>query len=220
LAVNDRKPVAVFDLDVTLTRRDTYLPFLFGYVKRYPRRWISVAMLLVRTLSVWRWQDRRWLKEQFLLAFLGGEPRERVRRWSEEFAVDLFASGMRTQGLDRLKLHQQAGHRVVLASASFDSYVTPLAKLLAIDEVIATRILWNDADRVAGVDGDNCREQAKLARVVAHLGGHVNGQGVTAYSDSYADLPLLTWAERGIAICPSRRLAERVEPLGLAMEKW
>lgn len=213
-------PIAVFDLDVTLTRYDTYLPFLIGYLRRHPRRWLFLGQLPIRLLAVWRWGDRDWIKESFLKSFVGGEPRARVAAWAAEFARRIHRRAMRPSGLQRLRWHQARGDRVILASASFDIYVEEIARLLDIDEVLATHVRWDGRERVAGIDGRNCRDDQKLARVRALLGEARDGAGVIAYSDSHADVPLLSWAETGVAVCPSRRLTHQIAGLGLEVQRW
>lgn len=218
--MGEARRTAVFDLDETLTRRDTYLPFLFGYLRRHPRRWTHVARLPFTLMAVWRWRDRAWLKEQFLLAFIGGEPRARVEAWAADFAEQLALWGMRERGVTQLREHQRAGDRVLLASASFDVYVNHLGAKLGMTDIIASRVRWDGRDRVYGLDGANCKSQEKLAQIKSRLGDEATGTGVVAYSDSHADLPLLTWAEQGIAVCPSRKLARAVAKRGLSVARW
>lgn len=212
--------VAVFDLDVTLTRYDTYLPFLVGYARRNPGRWVTAASLPLRLAAFWRWGQRTWVKDCFLRAFLGGVKREDLICWGEHFAEGIYRNAMRERGLERLRAHQDDGYRVILASASFDVYVEPLARLLGIDEVLASRVDWDEQQRVAGLAGENCRDDEKLRRVRGLLPDHQNGRHVTAYSDSHADLPLLKWAEVGVAVCPSKRLTHQVAGLELEVADW
>ncbi len=217
--MNTTRRIAVFDLDVTLTRYDTYLPFLFGYVKRNPTRGWRVALLPLRLLALWKLGHRRWVKESFLKAFLGGASKASLEDWAQHFADEIIEKAMRKPGLQRLRAHQDAGDRVVLASASFDIYVEKIAEHLNIEEVIASNLRWDDAQRLAGIDGENCRHEEKLKRVKALL-QQDDGHHVTAYSDSHADLPLLAWAESGVAVCPSKRLTHQVAGLGLEVEDW
>lgn len=219
-AQDGQRPVAVFDLDVTLTRYDTYLPFMAGYLHRHPRRALGLPQLPLRLLAFWNWGDRDWVKASFLKSAVGGEPRKRVEAWAEDFAAQIHRRALRPSGLQRLRWHQERGDRVIIASASFDVYVNEVARLLNVDEVLATRMQWNGSDRVAGIAGRNCRDIEKLARVRALLGRGCDGSGVTAYSDSHADLPLLSWAETGVAVCPSRRLTHQVGGLGLEVQHW
>ena len=213
------RQIAVFDLDVTLTRYDTYLPFLFGYLRRNPKRILPLSLLPFKLLAVWRWRNRRWVKQSFLTAFLGGEPKARLQQWAQLFADSIFAKAMRDPGLKRLRAHQDAGDRVVLASASFDIYVELIAKHLQIDEVIASNLRWDEQQNLAGIEGENCRHEEKLKRVKALL-QQDSGDHVTAYSDSHADLPLLAWAQVGVAVCPSKRLTHQVAGLELEVVDW
>lgn len=213
--------IVVFDLDVTLTRYDTFLPFVVGYIRHHrKRRGLAFWRLPLGLLRFWRWGDRTWVKTQVLRIFLGGEPRERIQAWTERFVANLLEEAMRAPGIAELRRHQEEGARVILASASFDIYVACLAARLDISEVLATRVAWNARGRLVGMDGENCRDDEKLRRVKALPGMPADGSGVTAYSDSHADLPLLGWAENGVAVCPSKRLFHQVGGLGLDVVRW
>lgn len=212
--------VVVFDLDETLTHYDTFLPFLRGYLRRHPRRALGLLGLPLRLLAFWRWGRRTWVKCNVLLAFVGGEPRARLQTWAKEFVDHLLQTAMRPASLQRLRAHQAAGDRVILATASFDIYVQPLAQRLGIDEVLASCVAWDARDRLAGIQGENCRDREKLARLKDLLGADFPAARVIAYSDSHADLPLLAWAGQGVAVSPTPRLAQRAEALGLRIEQW
>ncbi len=213
--------MVVFDLDVTLTRYDTFLPFVVGYLRHQRKlRGLAFWRLPLALLEFWHWHDRTWLKAQMLRLFLGGEPRHRIEVWADRFVDELLAKAMRAQAIAELRRHQNAGTRVILASASFDIYVARLAQKLDIPEVLATRVAWNARDKLVGLDGENCRDTEKLRRIQALPGAPADGAGVIAYSDSHADLPLLTWAENGVAVCPSKRLFHQVGGLGLEIVRW
>lgn len=213
--------IVVFDLDVTLTRYDTFVPFVAGYLRHHRRRRsLALWRLPLNLLKFWRWGDRTWVKTQMLRAFMGGEPRARIEAWVTRFVDDLLVEAMREEGLERLRAYQREGVRVILASASFDVYVRQVAEKLGIDEVLATRVAWNSRDRLVGMDGENCRDDEKLRRVKALDDMPDDGIGVAAYSDSHADLPLLAWAAQGVAVCPSKRLFHQVGGLGLDVVRW
>lgn len=213
--------IVVFDLDVTLTQYDTFLPFIVGYLRHHrKRRSLRLWKLPLGLLKFWRWGDRTWLKTEMLRAFVGGEPRARVAAWTERFVDNLLAEAMRAQGLVQLRDYQSHGVRVILASASFDIYVDRIAEKLGVDEVLATRAAWNSRGRLVGMDGENCRYEEKLRRVKALPDMPEDGVGVVAYSDSHADLPLLSWAEHGVAVWPSKRLVHQVGGLGLDVVRW
>lgn len=212
--------IAVFDLDETLTRYDTFLPFVTGYIRHGRRRALSLWWLPFSLLRFWRWHDRSWVKAEVLRAFLGNVSRADLTSWVDRFVDDLLATGMRDEALTRLRAHQRHGVRVILASASFDLYVERVGQKLGIDEVLATRAAWNDRGEVTGMTGINCRHEEKLRRLKKMEGIPSDGQGVVAYSDSHADLPLLGWAEKGVAVCPTKRLRQQAGTLGLEVVNW
>lgn len=223
---------AVFDLDKTLTCRDTFLPFLYGYLRRHPlRAWrlpflplalVWVVFVLSRAIrhgSQATQQTRRTrIKQAVLRAFLGGAPRAEIEAWGESYAERVAAEGLRPGCLAALREHRAAGDRLLLATASLDVYVIPLARRLRIGETVCSRVAWDAAGRLSGIEGGNCRDREKLRRVRALLGE--DGAGVVAYSDSHADLPLLSWAGRGVAVSPTRTLAGAAADHGLAVRYW
>ena len=203
-----RKPLVVFDLDSTLTQKDTYLAFLLRYLLTHPAR-------LVRTIGlpfdVARFKlgqrDNCWLKRRFLNAILGGADRAEVDGFSRRFVEILWRRGMRRSALNRLAEHQQAGDRVILVTASFDFYVGYLAQRLGIDEVLAPGAEWEDERLTGKLAGLNCYGVEKLRRLDALLGESRSEYEVTAYSDHHSDAALLDWADKAVAVAPTAELA-------------
>ncbi|MGH7232969.1 MAG: HAD family hydrolase [Nitrospiraceae bacterium] len=192
--------LAVFDLDGTLTRRDSYLPYLIGFLVRHPRR-------LVRTLHL-PWQVCRFviggisntdLKRQFLHACLGGVRRAEVRRWTEAFVDGLIARGFRRDALAALEQHRQNGDVLVLLTASFDLYADELARRLKFDQVICTQAEWR-GDRLSGNLASPNRYGAEKLRCLTELKKAYPAATIIAYADHHSDLPLLRFADKGILI--------------------
>jgi phosphatidylglycerophosphatase C len=78
--------IALFDLDGTIARRDTYLAYLLGFLARHPERWPRAAPLPIAVLChLAGWRSNTWLKTTFLRAVLGGIPRGRLESWTESF---------------------------------------------------------------------------------------------------------------------------------------
>ena len=77
----DRR-VAVFDLDGTVTRRDTFLPYLRGWLRRHPerRRRLAILASVIRYLATGR--DRGRLKSDLLRACMGGVTLAEADAWS------------------------------------------------------------------------------------------------------------------------------------------
>src|SRR5580693_1047379 len=86
--------LAVFDLDGTVTRRDTLGPYLWGWLWRHPWRLLRVIAALYAPLLYLIHPDRGTLKGAAIRAVLGGLARERIEQWSEQFVRRLIPHGL------------------------------------------------------------------------------------------------------------------------------
>ena len=214
--------VAVFDLDGTITRHDTYLRYLLGFLQRKPSRLLSTLSLPVDLLRFTLGAvDNAYVKARFLQAILAGHARPELDAWTETFLNTLCQRGLRPGALARIAQHRAQGDRLILATASFDFYVQPLAQRLEFDEVICTQSLWNTDDRLlGGLNGPNCYGAVKLKRLFELLGTDLRDVSLLAYSDHHADLPLLTAATRAVAVNPTRKLHAAAVLYGFSIENW
>lgn len=189
--------VAAFDFDETLTRRDTVVPFLrvlagdrglaLGLLARSHR----VAPAAAR-------RNRDLLRAMATDQVFRGRPIAEVEAHAKSFGDQVFAVGLRPDTTARLAWHREAGHRVVIVSASYEQYVRVVGEHLGVEAVLATR-LEVEADRCTGrLLGPNCRGHEKLVR----LRGWLDEQGLGlddvtlwAYGDSSGDRELLGAAD-------------------------
>lgn len=203
------RPLAVFDLDGTLVRRDTFLPFLISYGRRH-RRWrsllsmpIPVAAYAIRIMRDFS------AKQRLLVSFLGGQPQDRIAEHAEWFAEHWVERHPQTAGIAELRRHQERGHRVILLSASPSVYVPVVARRLEIDEVVCTPVEFRDGTCLGRLCGPNCKGEAKLRMLQEYLQREAAPPESHAYGDSKHDLPVLHWAERGLLV--RRNAVELVE---------
>jgi len=118
------KKISIFDLDGTLTKSDTYLPYLIGFLIRNPRRWLKATVLPFAVVMFYlKMRNNQWLKTIFLTVVLGGETKESLMAWNKIFLDKLFAEGLREDIVAILRERQNAGDIVMLCSASLDVYV-------------------------------------------------------------------------------------------------
>lgn len=214
--------IAVFDLDGTITRRDTFAAYLVGYLSRHPALWRrlpSLALGLARLVG--ERADRGSMKAAALSAVFGGIDRARLGAWNDRFVPWCLSRLLRAGATARIATHRRAGHRLLLATASLDLYVDRLARELGFDQVLCTRAAWTTEGRITGtLAGGNLKGEAKLAAVQRAVAARLGTPFVIAYSDHHADLPLLRWADRGVAVCPTATLAAAAAAEGLAVEDW
>ena len=215
------RPVALFDLDGTLTYRDTLLPFLAGYLARHPARvlrlWRVVPAFLGYALGG---RDRGLLKSRAIRAVMGGDTRTLIQAWAERFVADLRPKGaFRAAALAALETHRSAGDRLVLLSASPDLYVPLVGRELRFERTVCTEIRWDGERLDGGLRTPNRRGEEKV-RCLEQLREDYGHAPVTAYGNSLSDLPHLERADRALLVngsWPAQRSAARA---GIPAADW
>jgi len=220
--VRPHRTVAVFDLDGTLTRYDTYLRYLIGFCRRHPSR-ILRSWRLPLDVAVFKAQlrDNTWLKRQFLRSILGGMTEADLRSWTQCFVDRLMTKGLRPRATELLRNHQRLGDRTVLLSASPDIFVKEIAMRLNFSECLCTIAERDARGRLTGnLDGGNCYGLEKLKRMQALLGADRSDMRVIAYADHSSDLPLLRWADEAVLVNPSLALTRVAAKISLKVARW
>ena len=200
------RPVAAFDLDGTLTHRDTLLPFLHRAVGRgRTYRALLASSLPLARAAAFGGSHRDAAKVAVLRGVLAGVPLDALAEAAESYADHVVASGLRREVRERVDWHRSEGHELVLVSASPELYVTPIGRRLGFDTVLATRLEVDAAGRLTGLlQGANCRGPEKVMRL-----REWRGEGLTlayAYGDSSGDREMLDLAVTAVRISRRARL--------------
>ncbi|MCB1623823.1 MAG: HAD-IB family hydrolase [Pseudomonadales bacterium] len=211
--------IALFDLDGTITYRDTLVPFILGWLRE---RRLGGIRLLRATPAVLHYafdHDRGRLKGDLLHATLGGTSRSDLEGWAERFARATVASQVMPGAREAIDRHRLAGDRLVLMSASVDCYVPRVAALLGFANVICTPVLW-DGDKLDGrLAGPNCRGDEKARQLRSLQERHPRAE-IVAYGNSMSDVPHLCLAARGVFVNAPPRARSRLIRRGLICENW
>lgn len=199
------RTVAAFDFDGTITRRDTFVPFLIhaagpGRIARLCARELPLVVRVAAGRG-----DRDALKQRAVGA-LAGRTHSDLSETGIRFAERITRERMRSEMLARIEWHRSEGHELAIVSASLDLYLTPIAERLGIATVLCTTLEY-DAHGVAtgNLVHGNCWGPEKLRRLQARFG--TDGYTLHAYGDSAGDRDLLgaadhpTWiSDRAIRI--------------------
>lgn len=129
--------------------------------------------------------------------------RDAAKRAASELAdiVQPFAAGL-------IATHHAAGRPTVLATTTPRDWVEPLAELLGLDDVVATRYGVEADGMYSGrLDGPFVWSAGKLSAVAAWAEEHDVALAESyAYSDSVYDVPLLSAVGHPTAVNPDARL--------------
>jgi phosphatidylglycerophosphatase C len=205
VTLGSRRTVAAFDLDGTLSKRDTLLPFLRGLrgdlalVKAVVAIGGPLTAALVRNAN----SRRGELKDQLLTQLLDGMIAGDIHVAGQRYAHHVVASNrLRPSIYGEWERHRVAGHDLLIISASLEIYVNPLAHLLGGEAGLGTRLdVRPDGTLTGHIDGANCRGEEKVRRLEAWLaatapeGSDPDDVEIFAYGDSSGDGALLRRAD-------------------------
>ena len=210
----EAKGYALFDLDHTLLPFDTQALFCNFVIRREPWRVVYLLWFLpCLPLAVLRMVSVRWMKRLFC-SYLWKMPQERLRRHARDFAETVVPAAVYPEVLVELRRHQTAGRMTILNSASPGVYVSEIARVLGFDHWVATRLVWYEQmPFLPEIDGPNNKHGAKIA-AMSHLlppGFDAEAGDVLpdswGYSDSSADVPMLSLCQHAMMIHPGKRFA-------------
>ncbi len=225
--MREKQHIAIFDLDETLTKKGTWGRFVTGTFRHKPLKWVPfvITSLFRQILYMAGLAPREHVKESMMRRTLSGRPRAELEKLADDFAQAEVQDGLRRRARAVLETHRGRGDRLLIASAAVDLIVEPIAKRLGIAESVCTKMAWDGQDRCARkLGGMNCYGKNKLRMVEDYLARDpdYNRENVhiTIYSDSASDLDILRWADVGIAVNPSPRLAKLVDRYGFEVQDW
>jgi HAD superfamily hydrolase (TIGR01490 family) len=211
--------IAFFDLDGTITHRDTLFPLVLRLLARRPLHLLRLFGLLPAIVRFVFDRDRGALKQSLLRVTLRGLPRAELARESEQFVRDTIARRCFADALAMIRRHRDAGHFLVLMSASVDFYVPEFGRQLGFDQVISTGVRWN-SDRLDGTLTSANRRGEEKARCVRELLAQREDPETFAYGNSGSDLPHLAIVRHGLLVNGSSAARREAAALGVETADW
>lgn len=199
---------ALFDMDGTLFAGDSQLRFAHWILKKHGWRrlylvWL-IPMGLLRGLHI---INTERMKRAFL-AYAWGMKREQIEQECRDFVREEILQILYPVVLERLRSHQAAGDTTVLCSASPDWWTQLVGQALGFTHTIGTpttlgsRVVLMPAIPTPG----NNKGANKLIRL-ADIG--VNHADI-GYTDSAADIPMLSICNRAVLVNPTHKFAKQI----------
>jgi HAD superfamily hydrolase (TIGR01490 family) len=210
----------LFDLDGTITRHDTLLPYVLGFLLRHPARLLRLPLALPALMRYLLGRaDRGELKSALVQAALGGSRRPAVDAWTSQFASHLLRRGVHADALEAIARHRREGDVLALLSASVDLYVPAVGRSLGFTEILCTEVRWN-GDRLAGTLVSGNRRGAAKVFSLAELRARHPGIPVTAYGNSLSDLEHLKVTDHPVLVNGSSRARHAAARAGIPCRSW
>ncbi|AIG63549.1 phosphoserine phosphatase [Corynebacterium atypicum] len=203
---------AFFDLDKTIIA--TSSTFAFGREFLH-KGMITPVEALQMTLAKTTFMISGMSGEQMdttrdqLTNLISGWQESDVRKITEETLHTVLVPTIYAEARELIRFHQQAGHDVIIVSASAEDLVRPIAQELGVYDVVATQLEVKDGRYTGEILRYN--KGASKAASIAKLAQsrHYDLSASYAYTDSDTDSSMLSAVGNPVAVNPDRMLKKR-----------
>jgi phosphatidylglycerophosphatase C len=202
--------VALFDFDHTLTTSDSFAGFCRWLLRR---QWWRLTILgatspFLAPLILLRFSRRMPVRFAVWVATLGV---------TDEQLQQLIHSYLRTQlsrgvsfvlkdGLDRVAMHRESGHEVIIATGALESLVRAICASVGLEDIV---VVGSSLRRAFGglVAAEHCVGAQKIS-MLTKRGYPPDWEFV--YTDHHGDVPILVCARHRFLVNPRRDTINRV----------
>ncbi|WGL15949.1 HAD-IB family hydrolase [Microbulbifer bruguierae] len=146
----------------------------------------------------------------FALEPLAQISRGQLQNLQREFMQEVVSEIWLPHAETLIQRHREAGHHIMIITATNRFVVDPIAARLGVDTLIATEPEEVDGKFTGQVAGHPCFQEGKVLRLQQWLQQHPQYAAGEKwfYSDSINDLPLLQQVEHPVAVDPDVRLRD------------
>lgn len=199
---NQKKIVAYFDFDGTISNVDTLIPFLIyaigklRFILCLPQlSWIAILYWLkIITNEV--------SKERTLIRLIKGRSVNFLEDRAKNFALTKLNKYIKPAVYAKLEWHREHGHVLILVSANLAVYLRYWAILHKLDYVIATEIEIKNDYATGKLATRNCYGKEKVSRIDEFLSQHSLSFSYSyAYGNSRGDTELLAYVNEPFYVC-------------------
>lgn len=202
---------AFFDLDNTLVRGSSLIPFAYAMVREgristsevVRFAWMNARFVARRTESTGH-RDQVLAKA---LSLVQGVPSQTVEDLCKRIVPGLVRTRTNTRVVAEVRGHRASGHQTWLVTASPVELAEAIAVTLGMTGALGTRARVRDGVYTGDLDGDVLHGPRKASAVSALAEERgLDLRACHAYSDSVNDLPLLTLVGHATVVNPNREL--------------
>ena len=186
--------LAIFDVDFTLTKRETLMEFYLFMMKRNPK----LIIHLPRSLGAAMFYGLKLFSSQkakeYFISFVDGIEEPRMQELVKDFYEERLSKILYKDAIDMIRKLKGEGYKIYLISASAEFYLNELYRIKEVDKIIGTRFKCDNGIHRRNIEGYNCKGEEKIKRLMEVLKQEnieVNFKESYMFSDSLADLPLL-----------------------------
>ena len=187
-----KRGLALFDFDGTITKHDTLFEFIIFHKGLLTFLVGMIWLLPSLTLFKLKLVSGSAVKERVFRYFLKGMSFSSFEILCADFTQLQLPKLIRPKALDKIKQHKNNGDRVVVVSASIQTWIQGWCNAQDI-ELIATQIEISNNTITGKLSSPNCNGIEKVTRIRNYL-TLSDYNPIYAYGNSSGDKPMLDLA--------------------------
>ena len=221
----DKVKVAVYDFDYTSIEGSSPTMLV-------NRLFTTRKLSFLVSLSIGFWglaykmrlpQNESWVRGRVFKAF-EGQPKDEVDQYLSDFYDEVIEPRFRPKAHESMQEHIDAGHVVIVVSASFEPIVLRAMEKHPFTGQVSTRMkVASDGTYTCQVDGQCVQGEEKLEAIDRWCDEHL-GEGrweiVAAYGDHHSDAPMLEAATNAYVVTPNHLMARIAAEKGWPILDW
>lgn len=186
--------LVLFDLDGTLTKKDTLSDFLKYFIgkSRYYRGILFLSPILLAYKL--RLIPNYKAKEKLTTFFLKGVDVNKFQQIADDYSKEKLDKIIKSSAFNRMRWHQEKGHKIVVVSASIECWLRGWCKKYNLD-LVGTQLESKDSKLTGKFSTRNCYGIEKVNRIKERY--NLNDYEVIyAYGNSKGDKEMLNIADK------------------------
>lgn len=185
--------LAIFDIDYTLTKRETFIELYLFMLRKDLRLLMYIPrVILSGILFGLKVYNETQTKETFS-KFLCGIQEEDMKKIVKEFYDERLSKILYEDAINTIRKFKTDGYKIYLISASPEVYLNEFYNIKEVDKIIGTRLKVENGIYKNLIDGENNKGEAKVRRlkeVLQKENIEVDFKNSYMFSDSLSDSPL------------------------------
>lgn len=186
--------LAIFDVDYTITKRETLFEFFMFLISKKPKLILhipkSFGASLLYAIRLMTAADAK----RYFMSFVRNIHENELKELVKEFYDKRLSKIFYVDAIDTMKKLKGEGCKIYLISASAEFYLNELYNIKEVDKIIGTKFKFTDGYYSGEIIGENNKGEEKVRRLMEVLKEEnieVDFKNSYMYSDSLSDLPLL-----------------------------
>jgi HAD superfamily hydrolase (TIGR01490 family) len=206
--------VNIFDVDLTIVKKPSALYFAKEAISKKVINFSDISVLAFEWIRYKLGRPNHDFIEDSVKK-LKGIKRETIEQICRDCFDKFLKHDIYEEAVQLIIDIQKKEERILFASSSLDVILSPLAKFLGVNEVLASVLEFSNGITTGNIKGISLFGEGKKTVVQEWLEKNkINSKDVSFYSDSYTDIPLFTYVGNPVIVNPDKFLKKEAHKNG------